>query len=102
MFVAEVLRVYHGQFWLFTKLVFPAVALGCIAIFVGRNESREIARHLPRGIEALSQLTELFEMWLATMAGLFGSWTAFSFSFGAICVAVDQLALLRLSVAWTL
>ena len=34
-FVAEVLRVYHGQFWLFLKLTAPAVVLGYIAVFLG-------------------------------------------------------------------
>lgn len=91
-FVAEVLRIYHAQFWLFTKLVFPAVALGCIAIMLGRNESREIARNLPHGIEMLSHHTEITEMWIAMITGFFTSWTAFSFSYAAICVAVHQLA----------
>ena len=33
--VYEVLRVYHGQFWLFLKLTAPAVVLGYIAVFLG-------------------------------------------------------------------
>jgi hypothetical protein len=52
-FVTEVLRVYHDHFWLFVKLIAPAVIIGYIAVFMGRYEGREIARHIPRGVEAL-------------------------------------------------
>jgi len=52
-FVTETVRVYHGQFWLFIKLIAPAVVVGYIAIVTARNEVREILRHLPRGIEVL-------------------------------------------------
>ena len=52
-FVTETVRVYHGQFWLFIKLIAPAVVVGYIAIVTARNEVREILRQLPRGIEVL-------------------------------------------------
>jgi hypothetical protein len=87
-FVAEAIGVYHRQFWLFLSLVAPAVAIGWFAVVMGRNESREIARHIPRGIEVVRHPAELTEMAIANLAGLFGSWTAFSFSFAGICVAV--------------
>ena len=47
-FVEEVLRVYGGQFWFFIKLVAPAVVVGYIAVRMGLNEGREIARQLLR------------------------------------------------------
>jgi hypothetical protein len=90
-FVAEVLRIYHGHFWLFVKLIAPAVVVGYVAVIMGRNEGREIARHLPRGVEALQHKTEVFEIWFANSAGFIISWMAFCFSFGAICSAVGQI-----------
>ena len=91
-FVAEAIGVYHRQFWLFLSLVAPAVAIGWFAVVVGRNESREIARHIPRGIESVRHPVEFVEMAVANIVGLFGSWIAFSFSFAGICVAVQKLA----------
>lgn len=88
-FVAEVLRVYHGHFWLFVKLVAPAVVVGYIAVFMGSQEGREIA--LSRGVAVVKHPTELLEVWFANLAGYFISWMAFSFSFGAICSAVRQI-----------
>jgi hypothetical protein len=91
-FVEEVLRVYRGQFWLFIKLVAPAVVVGYVAVLMGRSEGREITRHLPHdGLALLSHQTEFVEIWLADSAGYLLSWMAFSFSFGAICFAVGQI-----------
>ncbi len=90
-FVAEVLRVYHDQLWLFVKLTGPAVVVGCLALMLGRNEGREIAGRLPRGVAILERRTELFEIWLANTAGYFVSWMASCFSFGAICSAVQEI-----------
>lgn len=90
-FVREVVRVYHGHFWFFARLIAPAVIAGYFALMSGRHESREIARHLPRGIEMLTHKTEMLEMWLANVAGYLVSWLGFCFSFGAICVGVDRL-----------
>jgi hypothetical protein len=89
-FVAEVLRVYHSQFWLFVKLIASAIVVGYIAVVMGRNEGREIARHLPRGLDILGHQTELIEIWFTNFAGYLVSWIVFSFSFGAICSAVRQ------------
>ncbi|HEX4782816.1 MAG TPA: hypothetical protein VH350_00655 [Candidatus Sulfotelmatobacter sp.] len=90
-FVAEVLSIYHGHFWLFIKLIAPAVVAGYVAVLMGRNESREIARHLPRGFDFLGHKTEVFEIWFANGGGYLISWMAFCFSFGAICSAVGQI-----------
>jgi len=90
-FIAEVIRVYHGHFWLFAKLVFPAVVLGYIAIFMGRSEIREIGRHLPKGFEFRSYQTEVIELWLTTLTSYLVSWMVFCFSFGAICSATRQI-----------
>ena len=62
-FVQKVLDVYHCHFWLFVKLIAPAVVVGWITVYAGRNEAREIASHLPRGIGLLEHKAELFEMW---------------------------------------
>ena len=89
-FVAEVLRSYHHHFWLFFTITAPAVIISAIAITAGRNEGREIARQLPRGAEMLPHLTEIFEIWLANLSAFLVSWMAFSFSFGAICIAIEE------------
>jgi hypothetical protein len=91
-FVEEVLRFYQGHFWLFVKLIAPAVIIGYVAVMMGRSGGQEIARHLPRDLELLAHRTEILEIWLANFVGLFVSWMAFCFSFGAICSAVGQIA----------
>jgi hypothetical protein len=90
-FVAEVLRTYHRHFWLFFKLIAPAVVVGYVAVIMGRNEGQEIARHLPRGVEILEHKTQVYEIWFANSAGYLVSWMAFCLSFGAICSAVGQI-----------
>ena len=90
-FVTEVLRFYQGHFWLFVKLIAPAVIVGYVAVVMGRNEGQEIARRLPRGLELLGHQTEILEIWFANFVGYFVSWMAFCFSFGAICSAVGQI-----------
>jgi len=92
-FVEEVLRVYRDHLWLFIKLVAPAVVIGYVAIRIGLNEGREIAHQLLRVpiSEILKHRAEFAEIWLANWAGYFVSWMAFSFSFGAICFAVDEI-----------
>ena len=90
-FVLKVVNVYHGHFWFFARLIAPAVIAGYLAVMLSRYESREIARHLPRGIEMLTHKTEMLQMWLANIGGYLVSWLAFCFSFEAICVGVDGL-----------
>jgi hypothetical protein len=91
-FVSDVLRVYHGHFWLFVRLTAPAVVVGYFAVVIGRNEGGEIARRLPRGFEFLGHETEILEIWFVNFVGFLVSWMAFSFSFGAICSAVGQIS----------
>ena len=75
-FVEEVLGVYGGQFWFFIKLVAPAVVVGYIAVRMGLNEGREIARQLLRVpiSEIVKHRTEFVEIWLAQSGGYFVSW----------------------------
>jgi hypothetical protein len=91
-FVSEVLRVYHGHFWLFIRLIAPAVVLGYFAVVMGRNEGGEIACRLPRGFGFAGHITEILEIWFANFIGFLVSWMAFSFSFGAICSAAGQIS----------
>ncbi|PYX50076.1 MAG: hypothetical protein DMG76_35585 [Acidobacteria bacterium] len=99
-FVAEVLRTYHTHFWLFLKITAPAVIISTIAIITSRNEGREIARHLPRGFELLAHRTEIFEMWLANFSAWLVSWMAFSFAFGAVCIALEETEAGLTPTAW--
>lgn len=87
-FVAEVLRFCHRHFWLFVRLIAPAVVVGCVTVYVGRYEGREIARHVPRGIGLLEHKTEILEIWFVNFTGWLGSWMAFSRSarFAQWCV----------------
>lgn len=91
-FIAEVLSTYRSQLWLFARIAAPGVVVGYIALMLGRDEVREIARHLPRGTAIISHPTEFLEMWLANLAAYLVSWTASCFSFGAICWAVREIA----------
>jgi hypothetical protein len=90
-FISEVLRTYRAHFWLFFKITAPAVMVSTVAIITARNEGREIARHLPRGADLLIHWTEYIEIWLANSSGWFVSWMAFSFAFGAICIATEEI-----------
>jgi hypothetical protein len=91
-FVAEVLRAYHSNFWLFVKITAPAVIISTFAIITGRNEAREIARHLPRGYDLLAHRGEILEIWLANFSAFLISWMVFSFSFADICIALEEAA----------
>jgi len=91
-FVSDVLRVYHGHFWLFVRLIAPAVVVGYFAVVMGRNEGGEIARRLPRGFGFAGHMTEILGIWFANFIGFLVSWMAFSLSFGAICSAVGQIS----------
>jgi hypothetical protein len=91
-FVEEVLRTYHEHFWLFFRITLPAVVISTFAVIASRNEAREILRHLPRGIELLAYRGEILEIWLIDLCAYVVSWMAFSFSFGAICIAVEENA----------
>jgi hypothetical protein len=89
-FVTEVLRTYHSHFWLYFQITAPAVIVSTIAIITARNEVRDISRHLPRGLELLSHRAEILEMGLINYSAWFVSWIAFSFVFGAICIALEE------------
>jgi hypothetical protein len=91
-FVAEVLRTYHNHFWLFFKITAPAVVISTFAILMGRNEGREIVRHLPQGFELLANRIELVEIVLINFSAYLLSWIAFSVSFAAICAVMRQIS----------
>jgi hypothetical protein len=91
-FVAEVLRTYHGKFWLFVKITAPAVIISWIALIARRNEAREIARHLPRGYDLLAHRGEILEIWLVNFSAYLISWMVCSFSFAAISIALEESA----------
>ena len=90
-FAASVTAVYRSNFWLFVKLIAPAVVLGYFAMMWRRTEAREIARHLPRGAEILQHRTEIVEIWVVNLGSGFVSWLAFCVSFAGICSAVARL-----------
>jgi hypothetical protein len=99
-FVAEVLRTYHADFWLYFKIAAPAVIIGTVAIITSRNEVREISRHLPRGYELLAYRNQILEIWLANFSAYLVSWMVSSFSFAAICIAVEESAAGFTASAW--
>ena len=87
-FVAETLRTYHADFWLYFKIAAPAVISSTLALITSRHEAREIMRHIPRGGELLAH--HVLEIGLINYSAWFVSWTAFSFMFGATCIAVEE------------
>ena len=91
-FVVEVLRVYHDHFWLFVKLIAPAVIIGYIAVLAGQREVRQIARHIPWGPEVLEHKAEMLEIAFVNQVEYLVMWFASCLSFGAICSAVRQIA----------
>jgi hypothetical protein len=48
----------------------------------------------------LAYRTEILEIWLANFSAYLVSWMAFSFSFGAICIAVEETAAGFTTSAW--
>jgi hypothetical protein len=90
-FVKEVLRVYHDHFWLFVKLIAPAVIIGYIAVVIGRYEAREIARRIPWGPQVLEHKTGMLEIFFVNQVEYLVMWLASCLSFGAICSAVRQI-----------
>lgn len=99
-FVAEALRAYHADFWLYFKITAPAVIISTAAIITSRNEVREISRHLPRGYELLAYRNQILEIWLASSSAYLASWMVSSFSFAAICIAVEESAAGFTASAW--
>jgi hypothetical protein len=99
-FVAEVLKTYHSHFWLFFKITAPAVIISTIAIITARNEVRELSRHLLRDLDLAAHRTEILEMQLLNYSAWILSWIAFSFVFGATCIAVEECAAGFTASAW--
>jgi hypothetical protein len=99
-FVAETLRTYHTDFWLYFKITAPAVIISTVAIITSRHEVREISRHLPRGVELIAHQAEILKMGLINFSAWIVSWIAFSLMFGAICIAVEERAAGFSSSAW--
>jgi len=89
-FIAEVLRLYHHNFWTFIKFVAPAVLVGTFAVILGRKINLQIAYSVFR--RGTSQYrVEMLEMQSIHLAALFTSWIVFCIAYAAICSAVRQL-----------
>jgi hypothetical protein len=99
-FVACVLQTYHKHFWLFFRINAPAVIISTIAVITARNEIREISRPILRDLDLAAHRTEIFEMQLLQYSAWILSWIAFSFVFGATCVAVEESASGFTASAW--
>ena len=99
-FVTEIVRTYHSRVWLFFSITAPAVVVSTIAVILARNQVREIVRDLPKGLELLAYRTEFVEICLVNFSACLVSWMAFSFSFGATCVAVEEIAVGLTPSAW--
>lgn len=87
-FVTEVLRTYHSHFRLYFQITAPAVIISTIAIITARKEVREILRPLARGAHPLAH--QILEIGFINYSAWFVSWIAFSFVFGAICIALEE------------
>lgn len=90
-FIEELLAFYVRHRSAYMKLIFPAVFC-CTAVYIfRRQEVFEIQRQLPRGVLLLQHKIQLLEIGLLTWGSLVASWLVFSLSFGAICVATEQI-----------
>ena len=88
-FLAEAHSVYRDGFWLYSTLTALSVVVAWIAKLMDRYEMRQIARHIPPpGMPGFN--TGVLETQLVNFAGYIVCWTAFVFSYGAVCVAVSQ------------
>ena len=74
--------------------------ISTIALISARHEVREIFRHLPRGIELLGHKTELLKIGLINYSAWLLTWIAFSFAFGATCIAVEESVAGFTATAW--
>jgi hypothetical protein len=99
-FVTEVLRTYHSHFWLYFQITAPAVIISTIAIITARHEVRKILWPLlARGAHSLSP--QILEIGFINYSAWFVSWIAFSFVFGAICIALEESVAGFSPSAWT-
>jgi hypothetical protein len=99
-FLAEVLRTYHRHFWLYFKITVPTVIVATIALFIARNEGREIARHLPPGFDFSTSWADIIEIWFVNFAAYLVTWIASSVCFAGICIATEEIAAGFTPSAW--
>jgi len=85
-FIAEVLKTFHARFWVFVRLVAPAVVIGYVTVHWSGKEIREIVSHMRYPAEP--SLAELVRMSCFRFGGFVVSWVAFSFSYGAVCAEI--------------
>ena len=74
--------------------------ISTIAIITARHELREISRRLLRDLDLAAHRTEILEMELLNYSAWILSWIAFSFVFGATCIAVEECAAGFTPSAW--
>jgi len=89
-FLAQVLRNYHANYWLYFKITAPAVIISTVAVITSRKEAREILHNLPRGPELLAHHAEILEVSLINYSSWMVGLIAFDFVFGATCIAVEE------------
>ena len=89
-FIAEVVRIHYGRFWLFFRLMTPAVLIGYLAFFFSRYEIREIERKLPHGVGLAHHPIAIFQIGVLNYSRFLISWLGFSFAFVYISSAVRQ------------
>jgi len=90
-FIADVIRFYHRNRWIFMKLIFPAVVGGTVAVIWSRHESHQISQHLYRENGIAKLQVGLLEIGMATWGSYLISWIAFCLAFGGICAAVEHI-----------
>src|SRR5947199_3579981 len=90
-FLADVVRLYHANFWMFLKLTAPAALAGYFSVMLTRREVRELLLHPAGPVHRLRSAQLFIEIAFISLLGYFASWLACCFSFAAICSAVDHI-----------
>jgi hypothetical protein len=84
-FGQDILMVYHNQFWLFLKLMTPAVVVGYIAVTLGRSQANGMMRGIVPGSEVHTHIFLVFVAALVRIGSYLVSWVCSCWSFAAIC-----------------
>jgi hypothetical protein len=73
-------------------MLLPAAIFGYFAMYLCTARANEIGSTLPRGLAILEHKAELMEMSAFRFSGFVADWMLYCFAFGAMTVAVRQLA----------
>jgi hypothetical protein len=90
-FIAEVASAYHLHWWLFVRLITPAVVIAYLATLIVNGEIRQIEPHTYwRELSAARLIQAELTLCLLRLGQYLISWLAFCLVFAAVCSVVPQ------------